>query len=537
MNIENLFGKFNVADKWNGDTLSPRAEKISYIFIILAIIFVLAYPFIAGKLPSKEFLIIKILHYIVWIIGLGFASFILLTIVAEILSKIFPYNPEEYFYPNKELLYKDKKDILSHISEVHNLSSIYPYLNLNLISKPYFKLKGEIIVSDDDKKIYTNKEAISLLKEISTLVKEKRIFPDLNNDDLEIVLNHYKNFFTMSESNREIMKLDLESGVIFPKLSEVINFMEKQYLSFSDFLSIRNQILSSNALTRLFYEEFVVTHLKKSGTSYLKENLEEYKNYINLIAEIKDDEGNINLITEMDCAIILIYDVLNEYPEFLKTDDLINLYKYRFNWNQIELIFKDERFNFHNKAQLSLIFCWNSSFEKKLAHIITECQNIDTLNQLSNNSDIRKQVYLISAIISHPLMKDNNYSELINSLLNANWSNYSVLECLLSNKLSQDLGESLYREVQSRSSELKRDEKLLHNSDEVRNSQIRAEKKVEEQARYAREQVESQLRQEQYQRIQAENSTIAAQNSRIAAQNSRIAAESAQQAQRNTERR
>lgn len=64
---------------------------------------------------------------------------------------------------------------MSHISELPNLSSIYPYLNLNLISKPYRESKGEII-SYNEEKFYTNKEAISLLKEISALIKEKEFF-------------------------------------------------------------------------------------------------------------------------------------------------------------------------------------------------------------------------------------------------------------------------------------------------------------------------------------------------------------------------
>lgn len=526
MEIKKLFEKFNIPEQWEDTNKTTFAFLGLIIAIILPTIIVYHY-----YRPSR-------IGAIFWLYPFGLiVSFWLVSFVYKMFHYLLPiYNPEKDFYPNKELLYKDKKDILSHISELSNLSSIYPFLNLNLISKPYSKSKDEIIVSDDEKRFYTNKEAISLLKEISALIKEKRIFPDLNNDNLETVLNHYRNFFVMSESNREIMKLDLESGDIFPKLSEVINFMKKQDLSFSDFLSIRNQILSSNALTRLFYEEFVVTHLKKSGTTYLKENLEEYKNYINLIADGKDNDGNLNLITEMDCAINLIYDVLNEYPEFLKTNDLINLYVYRINWEHLELIFNDERLNFHDKAQLSFSFFWDSNNAKKVAYIITKCQNINTLNQLNNNTNIRKQVYLISAIISHPLMKDNNYSELLNSLLNANWNNYSVLECLLSNKLSQDLGESIYRQVQSRITELKRDEKLLQNSDEVKSSQIRAEQMAEEQAHYAREQAESQRRQEQYQRIQAENSRIAAQNSQVAAQNSRVAAQSAQQAQRDAQR-
>lgn len=525
MEIKKLFEKFNIPEQWEDKNKTTFTNWSLLILIILSII--IAYDFYNNRNFWTVFLW--------WLICLFISIGVIINIVEKI-SLLMPiYNPEKDFYPNKELLYKDKKDILSHISELSNLSSIYPYLNLNLISKPYREEKGEMI-SYNEKKFYTNKKAISLLKEISALIKEKRIFPDLNNDNLETVLNHYRNFFVMSESNREIMKLDLESGDIFPKLSEVINFMKKQDLSFSDFLSIRNQILSSNALTRLFYEEFVVTHLKKSGTTYLKENLEEYKNYINLIADVKDNDGNLNLITEMDCAINLIYDVLNEYPEFLKTNDLINLYVYRINWEHLELIFNDERLNFHDKAQLSFSFFWDSNNAKKVAYIITKCQNINTLNQLNNNTNIRKQVYLISAIISHPLMKDNNYSELLNSLLNANWNNYSVLECLLSNKLSQDLGESIYRQVQSRITELKRDEKLLQNSDEVRSSQIRAEQMAEEQAHYAREQAESQRRQEQYQRIQAENSRIAAQNSQVAAQNSRVAAQSAQQAQRDAQR-
>ena len=449
--------------------------------------------------------------------------FIVSLVIATILSSITPkYTPDSEFFPNKELLIQDKKAILSHISELSNISSIYPYLTLNLVS----------IAKTDEKNRYINQEAISLLKEISALIKDKKIIPDLNNTNIESILNHYKDFFLMSESNRKILELELESGEVFPKLSEVLNFIKKQDLNFNDYLFFRNQIVSSDSLIELFYVDYVTTQLQKNAITYLMENLEEYKNYINLIAEVRDEDGNIQLLNEMSYAIEAIYTILNEYPDFLKTSDLISLYTYKVYYRDLELIFEDKRFNFHDKAELSFSFFWDYDSIIKVRNLIIQCQNIDTLNQLVNNDEILNQFYLVTSIISHPLMKDNDYSKSLNSLINVNWDNYNALQYLVTDKLSQDLGENVYRQVQSRITELKRDEKLLQNSEEVKNSQIRTEQMTEMQAEYARQQAESQYRQEQYTKIQAENSRIAAQNSQVAAQNSRVAAQSAQQAQR-----
>jgi hypothetical protein len=453
--------------------------------------------------------------------------FLVSYVITRILSSITPkYTPDSEFFPNKELLIQDKKAILSHISELSNISSIYPYLTFNLES---FGCDNQEI---DTSNRYINQEAISLLKEISKLIKEKRIFPDLNNDDLQTVLNHYNNFFLMSESNREILELELESGEVFPKLSEVLNFIKKQDLNFNDYLFFRNQIVSSDSLIELFYVDYVTTQLQKNAITYLMENLEEYKNYLTLVAEVRDDNGFIYLTNEMNYAIAPINTILNKYPDLLTTNDLKSLFAYWINYDNLKLIFNDERLNFHNKAELAFSFFWDYDSIIKVRNLIIQCQNIDTLNQLVNNDEILNQFYLVTSIISHPLMKDNDYSKSLNSLINVNWDNYNALQYLVTDKLSQDLGENVYRQVQSRITELKRDEKLLQNSEEVKNSQIRTEQMTEMQAEYARQQAESQYRQEQYTKIQAENSRIAAQNSQVAAQNSRVAAQSAQQAQR-----
>ncbi|MGJ0314395.1 hypothetical protein [Aliarcobacter cryaerophilus] len=533
MDIRNLFEKYNISETWV-DRFSKTAKIIMIVAGIILVIISLAYPYMYAhdeymrKYKLYGAIVGATISFILLFIGFAIASFVIMAIIGLIVDLLFPYNPKEVIFINKKFINnKDKENILSHISQLSNISSIYTYLNLNLVCKKYINGKD---ISDDEKTHYKNEDAISLLKEISALIKEKKIFPDLNNDDLETVLNHYRNFFLMSESNREIIGLDLESGEVFPKLSEVIEFVKNQNLNFNDFLYFRNQILSSNELSTFFYKEFIFTHLENNGSTYLKENLEEYKNYINVIAEIKNNDDSLYLVDEMFYAITPIYNILNEYPNFLKTNDLISLYHYHVNYKHLELLFNDERFNSHDKPKFTFSFFWDYDSVKKVGNIINKCQNIDTLNQLLNDTNIRNEFYLITEIIAHPLMKDNNFSELLNSLLDKHWNNYTSLEHLLSNKLSVDLGVSTYRNVQSRITELKRDEKLMQNSDEVKNSQLRAEQ-------IAIEQAESQRRQEQYQRIQAENSRIAAQNSRIAAQNSRIAAESAQQAQRNTERR
>lgn len=523
MEISKLFEKFNIPEKFDANKFSPIAEKMFSTFLSASLIL----PIIIIYNNSSYGIIGTIIEYILYFIGLFIVSWIILEIVSAVTPK---YTPDKDFFPNKELLIQDKKAILSHISELSNISSIYPYLTFNLES---FGSKKEEI---DTSNRYINQEAISLLKEISELIKEKRIFPDLNNDDLQTVLNHYKDFFLMSESNREVMGLELQSGELFPKLSEVTNFIKKQDLNFNDYLFFRNQIVSSDSLIELFYEDFIATHLQKNAITYLMENLEKYKNYINLIAEVRDEDGNIQLLNEMSYAIEAIYTILNEYPDFLKTSDLISLYTYKVYYRDLELIFEDKRFNFHDKAELSFSFFWDYDSIIEVRNLIIKCQNINTLNQLISNNKVQKEFYLLTAIISHSLMKDNDYSKWLNSLINANWDNYNALQYLVTDKLSQDLGENVYRQVQSRITELKRDEKLLQNSEEVKNSQIRTEQMTEMQTEYARQQAESQRRQEEYQRVQAENSRVAAQNSRVAAQNSRVAAQSAQQAQRNTER-
>lgn len=528
MDISKLFEKFNIPEKFNFDKNTPIQNIVLNIGIVATFILPAIYIFL--DYSWKVYGIIgTILAYIIGVVGVALIFFILYGLFFAFSKK---YNWEDDFFPDKMLLLRNKKDILSHISESPNISSIYPYLKLNLKSIAYSIKNNEMVLSDKEKNNYINQEAISLLKEISALIKEKRILPNLNNDSLESILNHYKDFFLMSESNREILGLELESGEVFPKLSEVLDFIKKQDLNFNDFLFFRNQIVSCSSLINLFYEDFIVTHLEKSGTTYLKENLEEYQNYLSLIAEIKNDDGTLRLTNELSYAIEPIYNILNKYPDFLKTNDLISLYTYQVNYKHLELLFEDERFNFHDKAELSFSFIWNYDSMIKVRNLIVKCQNIDTLNQLNSNNKVIEQFALITAIISHPLMRDNDYSKLLNSLINVNWDNYSALEYLVSTKLSQDLGENIYRQVQSRITELKRDERLLQNSEEVKNSQIRTQQMAEEQAHYAREQAESQRRQEQYQRVQAENSRIAAQNSQVAAQNSRVAAQSAQQAQR-----
>ena len=516
MEISKLFEKFNIPEKFNGYRFSPFADKVFTILVTISFIFPIIYIIFNN---SSYSIIGSIMTYLIGVLILFIVSSVITTILSSITPK---YNFDNDFFPNKELLIQDKKNILHHISELSNISSIYPYLTLNLVS----------IAKTDEKNRYINQEAISLLKEISALIKDKKIIPDLNNTNIESILNHYKDFFLMSESNREILELELESGEVFPKLSEVLDFIKKQDLNFNDFLFFRNQIVSCSSLINLFYEDFIVTHLEKSGTTYLKENLEEYQNYLSLIAEIKNDDGTLRLTNELSYAIEPIYNILNKYPDFLKTNDLISLYTYQVNYKHLELLFEDKRFNFHDKAELSFSFIWNYDSMIKVRNLIVKCQNIDTLNQLNSNNKVIEQFALITAIISHPLMRDNDYSKLLNSLINVNWDNYSALEYLASTKLSQDLGENVYRQVQSRITELKRDERLLQNSEEVKNSQIRTQQMAEEQAEYARQQAESQYRQEQYMKTQAENSRIAAQNSQVAAQNSRVAAQSAQQAQR-----
>lgn len=522
MDIAKLFEKFNVPEKFDLNKFSPFVDKVFTILVAISFIFPIIYIIFNN---SSYSIIGSIITYVIGVLILVIVSIA----IAFILSLVTPkYTPDNDFFPKKELLIKDKKNILSLISELSNISSIYPYLTLNLVSIGCHRGKN----SDEKKDRYINQKAISLLKEISALIKEKRILPDLNNTNLESILNHYKDFFLMSESNREIIGLELESGEVFPKLSEVLDFIKKQDLNFNDFLFFRNQIVSCSSLINLFYEDFIVTHLEKSGTTYLKENLEEYQNYLSLIAEIKNDDGTLRLTNELSYAIEPIYNILNKYPDFLKTNDLISLYTYQVNYKHLELLFEDKRFNFHDKAELSFSFIWNYDSMIKVRNLIVKCQNIDTLNQLNSNNKVIEQFALITAIISHPLMRDNDYSKLLNSLINVNWDNYSALEYLASTKLSQDLGENVYRQVQSRITELKRDERLLQNSEEVKNSQIRTQQMAEEQAEYARQQAESQYRQEQYMKTQAENSRIAAQNSQVAAQNSRVAAQSAQQAQR-----
>ena len=251
--------------------------------------------------------------YVIGVLILFLVSYVITRILSSITPK---YTPDSEFFPNKELLIQDKKAILSHISELSNISSIYPYLTFNLES---FGCDNQEI---DTSNRYINQEAISLLKEISKLIKEKRIFPDLNNDDLQTVLNHYNNFFLMSESNRKILELELESGEVFPKLSEVLNFIKKQDLNFNDYLFFRNQIVSSDSLIELFYVDYVTTQLQKNAITYLMENLEEYKNYLTLVAEVRDDNGFIYLTNEMNYAIAPINTILNKYPDLLTTNDL-----------------------------------------------------------------------------------------------------------------------------------------------------------------------------------------------------------------------
>ncbi|MFY9103788.1 hypothetical protein OZY38_00885 [Aliarcobacter cryaerophilus] len=521
MEISKLFEKFNIPEKFNGNRLSPFVDKVFTILVTISFIFPIIYIIFNN---SSYSIIGSIMTYLIGVLILFIVSSVITTILSSITPK---YNFDNDFFPNKELLIQDKKNILHHISELSNISSIYPYLTLNLVS----------IAKTDEKNRYINQEAISLLKEISALIKDKKIIPDLNNTNIESILNHYKDFFLMSESNREILELELESGEVFPKLSEVLDFIKKQDLNFSDFLFVRNKIFSCNSLLNLFYENFLLLELQKNRITYLKENLEEYKNYINLIAEVRDEDGNIQLLNEMSYAIEAIYTILNEYPDFLKTSDLISLYTYKVYYRDLELIFEDKRFNFHDKAELSFSFFWDYDSIIEVRNLIIKCQNINTLNQLISNNKVQKEFYLLTAIISHALMKNNDYSKWLNSLINANWDNYNALQYLVTDKLSQDLGENVYRQVQSRITELKRDEKLLQNSEEVKNSQIRTEQLVEEQAKYARQQAESQRRQEEYQRIQAQNSELAARNAQIAAQNSQQAQRDAQQARRNTERR
>ena len=524
MEISKLFEKFNIPEKFNSVRFSPFADNVFTILVSISFIFPIIYIIFNN---SSYSIIGSIMTYVIGVLILFLVSYVITRILSSITPK---YTPDSEFFPNKELLIQDKKAILSHISELSNISSIYPYLTFNLES---FGCDNQEI---DTSNRYINQEAISLLKEISKLIKEKRIFPDLNNDDLQTVLNHYNNFFLMSESNRKILELELESGEVFPKLSEVLNFIKKQDLNFNDYLFFRNQIVSSDSLIELFYVDYVTTQLQKNAITYLMENLEEYKNYLTLVAEVRDDNGFIYLTNEMNYAIAPINTILNKYPDLLTTNDLKSLFAYWINYDNIKLIFNDERLNFHNKAELAFSFFWDYDSIIKVRNLIIQCQNIDTLNQLVNNDEILNQFYLVTSIISHPLMKDNDYSKSLNSLINVNWDNYNALQYLVTDKLSQDLGENVYRQVQSRITELKRDEKLLQNSEEVKNSQIRTEQMTEMQAEYARQQAESQYRQEQYTKIQAENSRIAAQNSQVAAQNSRVAAQSAQQAKRNTER-
>ena len=271
MEISKLFEKFNIPEKFNGDRFSPFADNVFTILVSISFIFPIIYIIFNN---SSYSIIGSIMTYVIGVLILFLVSYVITRILSSITPK---YTPDSEFFPNKELLIQDKKAILSHISELSNISSIYPYLTFNLES---FGCDNQEI---DTSNRYINQEAISLLKEISKLIKEKRIFPDLNNDDLQTVLNHYNNFFLMSESNRKILELELESGEVFPKLSEVLDFIKKQDLNFSDFLFVRNKIFSCNSLLNLFYENFLLLELQKNRITYLKENLEEYKNYINLI--------------------------------------------------------------------------------------------------------------------------------------------------------------------------------------------------------------------------------------------------------------
>ena len=186
------------------------------------------------------------------------------------------------------------------------------------------------------------------------------------------------------------------------------NFIKKQDLNFNDYLFFRNQIVSSDSLIELFYVDYVTTQLQKNAITYLMENLEEYKNYLTLVAEVRDDNGFIYLTNEMNYAIAPINTILNKYPDLLTTNDLKSLFAYWINYDNLKLIFNDERLNFHNKAELAFSFFWDYDSIIKVRNLIIQCQNIDTLNQLVNNDEILNQFYLVTSIISHPLMKDND---------------------------------------------------------------------------------------------------------------------------------
>lgn len=105
MNIEKLFEKFNIPEQWR-DRNKDNFVVLS-IFIIFILSIIIAYDFYNNRNFWNFFCF--------WIIGF-FISLGLLNGMLEGMGLLMPiHNPEKDFYPNKELLYKDKRYIVSYI--------------------------------------------------------------------------------------------------------------------------------------------------------------------------------------------------------------------------------------------------------------------------------------------------------------------------------------------------------------------------------------------------------------------------------------
>ena len=128
MEISKLFEKFNIPEKFNGDRFSPFADKVFTILVTISFIFPIIYIIFNN---SSYSIIGSIMTYLIGVLILFIVSLVIATILSSITPK---YTPDSEFFPNKELLIQDKKAILSHISELSNISSIYPYLTFNLES-------------------------------------------------------------------------------------------------------------------------------------------------------------------------------------------------------------------------------------------------------------------------------------------------------------------------------------------------------------------------------------------------------------------